>query len=375
MQYKVRRNIDWHLAKRFSILCIALLSIVIFLFAFFQPIIVPILISVFFAYLLAPVINYFDRFKIPRVIIVSLIITMFIGGIVLISYRVFPLIYAQIIDLLNLVPRAVQAITSKWIPALSDFLVSNGVFDKESFDAMVRDTSIMTKLTGQLQQAVTTIWNTAPKVLGTVVNFVLVPPLTFFLLKDLKPIQNHLAGLVPRDLQSSVQHSLEGINKTLRSVIKGQVMVAGILAVLYVLGLSAVGLNSAVAIGLVAGFCRIVPYLDVLVGGALSLVVLISNYAAPGQMFAVLGVFMLVQSIDGVYITPRVVGERVGLHPMVVILSVFAFADMLGVWGVIIAIPVVALAKGVWQNVIPYYLGSSAYQAAGAKKIQTEADS
>ena len=138
-------------------------------------------------------------------------------------------------------------------------------------------------------------------------------------------------------------------------------MVAGILAVLYILGFSIIGLQGAFAIGLIAGACRIINYLDVIVGGTLSLMVILSDFQGIGQLLAVAGVFLVVQSVDGMFITPRVIGDRVGLHPVLVIVSILSFGDLFGFWGVLLAIPVLAVAKVLWFSTKPFYLASRPY--------------
>ena len=175
-----------------------------------------------------------------------------------------------------------------------------------------------------------------------------------------------LQKIVPVDLIRPVGVFRRRINRALQSVITGQAMVAASLALLYVIGLTVVGLQSAVAIGVVAGLCRLVPYLDVVVGAALSVIVIVSDFHGWGQVAAVALVFLIVQVIDGMYITPRIIGEKIGLHPAVVILSVFAFADWFGFWGVLMVIPVIAVGKVVLTTVLPYYRASRAYWPAYA---------
>ncbi len=169
-----------------------------------------------------------------------------------------------------------------------------------------------------------------------------------------------MLGVEPvKDVAVSVDH-------TLRNVIKGQITVAGILTLMYVIGFGLVnilfGFPSAIAIAIVAGVCRIVPYLDIFVGLVLSGIVITSNFQNWGQVIGVVGVIAVVQLIDGMYITPRVVGERVGLHPLIVILSVLAFADWFGFWGVLLAIPTVAVAKIVFMSLMPLYRSSQVFR-------------
>jgi predicted PurR-regulated permease PerM len=356
-------RIDWRLVRRFSVFCAVGVAILITLLILLGSLLPPILISAFFCYLLAPVVDYFGRFKIPRHITVAGLIAVFLALLVVGTSRIVPLLYHQARDLLNLIPSTLESVTSHWIPQVRELLVGRKIIDAQLFDKSVAEISIMAHIADELRQALNTIWLTAPKLLSTILNVVLVPLLTFFLLKDLSGIQGRLTRLVPRDLLPPTYAVLARVNATLRSVIKGQVTVAAILGVLYILGFQLVGLSSGFAIGLVAGLCRIVPYLDVVVGGALSIIVLSSHFHGWGQVFAVIGVFMFVQSVDGMFITPRIVGERVGLHPAVVILSVFVFNDLFGFWGILLAVPMVALVKSLWEAAVPYYYRSNAYTA------------
>ena len=121
------------------------------------------------------------------------------------------------------------------------------------------------------------------------------------------------------------------------------------------------GFPFAISIAIVAGICRVVPYLDVVVGGLLSLIVILSNFENYGQVIGIVAVFGVVQAADGMFITPRIIGERVGIHPIVVILSVLALGDWFGFWGVLLAIPAVAVGKILAGALLPYYKRSHVY--------------
>lgn len=333
-----------------------------------QSLLPTVLISAFLCYIFAPLITYFDRLKISRAISVSLLVILFLTFLMVGAYRLVPVLYDQAVELLNLVPKAQSTISDHWIPRVRELLLRHRVIDIALVDKSIGELSLMNEMVSQVQQGLNALWQSAPKVVGTLVNVILVPLLTFFMLKDLKPAQRRLRQLVPHDLLPATMRMLARIDLTLRSVIKGQVTVAAVLAILYILGFQLVGLTSGFAIGLIAGMCRVVPYLDVIVGGALSLIVLISHFAGWGQILAVLGVFMLVQSLDGMLITPRIIGVRVGLHPAVVILSVFVFSDLFGFSGVLLAVPIAALVKSLGEVAISYYLRSAAYEGVAQRR-------
>lgn len=363
------QEIDWNQAKRFGGFCGAAILLLAVLAHLYQALLVPIGVSLFLTYLLAPVVDFFDRKNIPRVIAVSMILTITLFVLTFAFFKVIPSLYFEILDLVKLAPKVYDKIAHSWIPGIREVVVNWEIISLEEFDEMVQESANILHISDRVSQALTTIWRTAPQVLGTVVNIVMIPLLTFFLLKELDVIKSHISLLIPRDLEVPIYTLAKRVSDALRAVIKGQAIVAGTLAILYVLGLSLVGLHAAVAIGLFAGACRMIPYLDVLVGGALSLIVVLSDFQGVGQLIAVCIVFLVVQSVDGMLITPRVIGDRIGLHPVVVIVSILAFADLYGFWGVLLAIPVIAIARVLWNSAKPFYLASKVYDTAHPKKL------
>lgn len=368
MYHKIPKYVDWRQIKRFVVFCLFVLCIVFFAALLYLPLLVPISISLFFSYLLFPFVKHLKGFGRFRPVVILAVILLFLSFVVLLFVKISPVIYEQAMDIVNLVPQAIAVATHRWVPIIRDFVLKYELMDAQGFDLAWQKVDIMNQMSEQVKQALTTIWQTAPQIIGTVLNFFLIPLVIFFLLVDLGRLQSYLWYLVPKDLKKPTRQFISKVDCTLKNVLKGQAMVAGILGVLYVIGLSAVGLESAITIGIIAGICRIVPYMDILVGGVLSAIVLSSGFAGWGQVLSVVVVFVVVQVIDGMLITPRVVGERVGLHPLLVILSILSFGSLFGFWGVIMAIPVIALVKSLGQTLIPFYLASPLYDPRLLKK-------
>lgn len=358
------RSVDWTRVLRllafFGIAALVITSLVLV----YESLMIPVSIGGFLTYLLLPLVEQLERRRVRRVYAVSGLLLLSLAAIGLGVVRLVPEVYRQATSLIRLTPGAVSSVLEVWLPLAEKFVVDLGVMDASEVHAWFSTQSLLGRLNSQLETGLRGLWNTGTSVLGGMLNIVLIPLLTFFMLNDYDNVERSLKRLVPRDLVAPVSIVMHKVNLTLRSVLKGQVTVAGILAVLYVIGLSAVGLQQAVAIGVVAGICRVIPYLDVVVGGGLSVIVLLSDFQGWGQVLSVVLVFLIVQAIDGVLITPRVVGERVGLHPLVVIASVLAFADWFGFWGVLIAVPVVAIIKALLVTARPFYLASGLYDPA-----------
>lgn len=331
--------------------------------AVYDTLMVPFFLSLFFSYLLAPLVDYLDRrYRIPRIVFVTVVLVFAIALISLAVMKVIPYVYHEVLFLVKLAPSVIHSINHTWYPAVKEYLLGFEFISEAMFEDVLLEMGGVDQWTERAQRALTTIWSAAPQVVGTVVNIVMTPLLTFFFVKDEKKILQVLKTLVPVDLRQPTRELFSRAGKTLHSVIKGQITVASILTVLYVIGFSVAGLKAGLAIGLVAGVCRLVPYLDVIVGGTLSLIVIFADWQGVGQLFFVIGVFVVVQALDGMLITPRVIGERLGIHPLIVIATILAFADLWGFWGVLLAIPTLAIAKVVLLTILPYYHASRAYK-------------
>ena len=357
------KDIDWRQARRFMIFFAVMILSAFILGSLYRTLIVPLGVSLFLSFLLSPLVSRLDSIRVPRSLVVSMILVVTLGLITIACFKVIPALYSEIADLIKLVPRAYEKFTKIWLPSIRTWTLELEFISAEEFDGFIRESRTLGHLPEKINQALSTLWATAPHLVGLIIHLVLIPLLTFFLLKDYERIKSRMRSLIPRDLEKPAMQFIGRVSDALRDAIKGQAIVAGILAVLYVAGLSMIGLQGAVAIGLLSGICRLIPYLDVIIGGSLSLIVVLSDFQGAGQLLAVAGVFLIVQSLDGMLITPRIIGEKVGLHPIIVIVSIIAFGESFGFWGVILAIPGIAVAKVVWYSAKPFYFASKAYDS------------
>jgi predicted PurR-regulated permease PerM len=169
-------------------------------------------------------------------------------------------------------------------------------------------------------------------------------------------------GLVPPDLRGSFLYFIREANHTLRAVLRGQILVITLLAILYATAFYFSGLPAGIIIGLLTGFARLVPYMDLLVGGSLSGLVLVANHAEPPLVIAVLASFLFIQILDGLFLTPRIMGQFSGLHPFLIVLSVFCFGDWFGFYGVLLAIPIAAFLRVLFHFLIEAYKESQFFK-------------
>lgn len=327
----------------------------------YLSLLLPILVSAFFAYLLLPLVDRLERRRIPRAVAIPMIVVGAMAVLTIFIVQFSPILYRQVLSLVSLIPTAFTTVMETWLPLAEKYVAGLGFVTAEQVHRYISGVSLMSRVEAHLQAGLVGLWATGSRLAGGILNMLLIPVLTFFFLKDYRRFAANVRKLIPRDLLGPARDLRRRMDVTLRTLIKGQVTVAGILAVMYVVGLSIVGLRSAIVIGLVAGICRVIPYMDVVVGAVLSTVVLLSDFHGWGQVLGVIVVFLVVQAIDGAFITPAVLGDRIGLHPMLVIASVIAFANWWGFWGVLLAVPIVAVLKVVVETATPYYYGSAAY--------------
>ena len=363
MSVSKEKIFDWRRTRRFAKLCVAFTLIAFLFAAVYRSLLAPLLVSMFLCYLLLPLVKRLETYKIPRLASILTIMAVFGGVVAIVSIKVAPLVYFQALALIKLIPESFAAVSNIWIPAVERLVVEWGLMKAGAAHNFFDGLKIMARLEAHVERGLGGLLSTGISLAGGMINLGLIPFFLFFFLKDYQSLTDSLWSLVPKDLIPPTRSVTHRINLTLRSVLKGQATVAGILMVLYVIGLSIVGIQSAVIIGLVAGLCRIIPYLDVLVGAVLSTIVILSDFGGFGQVFGVIIVFLVVQALDGAFITPQIVGDRVGLHPMAIIISVIAFGNWFGFWGVLLAVPIVAVGKSLFVAAKPYYMASATYQA------------
>jgi predicted PurR-regulated permease PerM len=325
--------------------------------------------AVVFAYLMNPFVALLTRYGLKERSVLLIIFSTTFVTIALTLILGVPFLYQQLTSILSLIPTTTNIIMAKWVPHLESYLGSFGFMTPEEIHQRIVSINFMGRIEAFLQSTATGLWKTSTSVVMVLINLLMIPILTIFLLAADQDLKVALRQLVPLDLRDYVDTSTALIDRALRKAIKGQMIVAAILSILYAIGFSLVGLNLGAVIGVIAGICRFVPYLDVLVGIVLSTIVLVSDFSGGwAQVFMVATVILIVQGLDGALITPAIVGDRIGLHPLVVIMSVIAFGDWFGFVGVILAVPIVAVLKVVVELALEQYRLSPFYRGAQGPK-------
>jgi predicted PurR-regulated permease PerM len=329
------------------------------LFWLLGPIMTPFVLGGVIAYVGHPLVARLERKKVPRALGAVVVILLGLAAIVGLVFIVIPLAQAEIAQLANRIPALLAKAQEVWLPALNA---------KYGISVNLDVSQIRSWLTENLSDVGAIAAKVAKSlhvgglaVLGFLATALLTPLVTFYLLKDWPQLTRSLTDLIPRGLLPSVQSFAQEINTVIAEFLRGQFAVMAALAVFYAVGLKIVGLEHGIAIGILTGLLVFIPYIGFGLGLILAIVAALTQFATLGPLVGVAIVYGLGQVIEGFYLTPRLVGERVGLHPLAVLFALMAFGQLFGFVGVLVAVPASAILLVALRNVRKAYIGSEVY--------------
>ena len=198
--------------------------------------------------------------------------------------------------------------------------------------------------------------------MGFLANLVLIPVVTFYLLRDWDVLVARIHDLLPRYYEAKITEIARESDAVLGEFLRGQLTVMFALGVIYAVGLSLLGLDFGMLIGMLAGIVSFVPYLGVIVGIGLAGVAAMVQFQDLPHVLGVFAVFGVGQLLEGFVLTPKLVGDKIGLHPVAVIFAVMAGGQLFGVVGVLLALPVAAVLVVLLRHAHRRYTSSELYQ-------------
>lgn len=343
---------------------IALAGVLLYLLA---PVLTPFVAAALLAYMGNPIVNRLERYRLSRtwaVVVVFAALTLIFTVLLLIFV---PLLERQVLLLANKLPAYIDWIEEKALPAASAWLgVEMDGFDFASLKEMIAG---QMKAVGGVALAV---WNTITRsgmtLLGWFANLLLIPVVTFYLLRDWNLLLERTHLLLPRSVEAVTVRLAQQSDEVLGSFFRGQLLVMLSLATVYTTGLWIVGLDLALLIGMIAGLVSFVPYLGFIIGIVLAGIAAVMQFHELLPLLYVLIVFMVGQALEGMVLTPWLVGEKIGLHPVAVIFAVLAGGQLFGFFGVLLALPVAAVVVVVLRYALERYMGSELYLEQKKKK-------
>lgn len=325
-----------------------------------SPILSPFLVGALLAYLTDPIADRLEAKGMGRtlaVVVVFVVLTLLVAISILL---LIPQLSEQIQTMVRQIPAVLDLLHNKVLPWFEQNLDVN--LNRPDIDSVREWVREHWQQTGNLAaQIMGSLTRSGLVVVAWIANLVLIPVVTFYLLRDWDVMMEKIQHLLPRNLEPRVTLWARECDEVLGAFIKGQLLVMLALGIIYALGLSFVGLDLALLIGMLAGLASIVPYMGFFVGIVVAAVAAYVQFQHPLVLIWVGVVFGIGQALEGMVLTPLLVGDRIGLHPVAVIFAIMAGGQLFGFVGVLLALPVAAVIMVLLRHLHDGYKSSRLY--------------
>jgi predicted PurR-regulated permease PerM len=341
--------LQWLSFAVFSVVLVYLLS----------PILTPFVAAAVLAYICNPLVQRLCACRIPRTTAVLLVMAGLLLLFALLLLIMLPLLESEISRFTTRMPDWIEAARLHLLPWLQRWFGTDLQWDSAALKhAML---SHGQSAGGIVEKLLPWLSSSGGAIIGVVVDLLLIPVAMFYLLRDWNIWLGRIDDLVPRHFHARTTEIVTEVDRILAEFLRGQISVMLLMSAYYVLVLWLVGLQFALPIGIVAGMLVFVPYLGMITGLVLATLAAVMQFTAFSDVLLVWAVFAAGQLLEGMVITPWLVGERVGLHPLVVIFSLLAFGQLFGFFGLLLALPLAAISLVGLRYGKAWYLSSTMY--------------
>lgn len=338
--------------------------------SFIEIILLPMLLTGLLYYLLNPIVDWLEKYKITRTAAISVLFVL-IGMLLVWGLAVvIPSIQGQVVSFAQNLPSNIQKIESQVTT-----LLENEQFEQFRPTALEILNKVNDQIVSYAQKFSSSAVNWASSLISTasqiIVAILIMPFILFYLLRDGQHLNRHVTQYLPTKWRSSVSKVLTDVNSQLSNYVRGQVTVAIIVALMFSVMFSIIGLSYPITLGVMAGFLNLIPYL----GSFLAMIpaVVLGLIAGPVMLVKVLIVFMLEQTIEGRFVTPLIIGSSLSIHPITILFVLLTAGQMYGVLGVLLGIPIYASIKVVVKAAFDWYREySGLYVEEGEQTVRDE---
>lgn len=345
------------------IFILAGIAILIWILYLLKPVVIPFIAALIIAYLFSPLVAKLSKFGLPRWLSTSVVFVGIAVGLVLAVWYLIPVLWKQIVYARDSIPSAVHWVNHQLLPWVAHTF---------KLEPMTIDTDQLTNAAMQYIQtnySVDSIQSFALRLAQSGLSFlqvggtvVLVPIIAFYFLLDWQKMLVQMARLIPRPYEKTTIQIVKECHSVLGAFVKGQFLVMVLLGVVYAVGLQLIGLEVGLIIGMIAGLASIIPYLGFAVGIISAIAATFFQFGMDWMQLLLVGVvFMVGQAIEGYILQPFLLGDKIGLSPVAVVFAVLAGAQLGGILGMLIALPVAAILVVLLKHIREFYESSSLY--------------
>ncbi len=314
------------------------------------------IIAFIIAYVFDPIIDWLETKKISRTGGIVILFSLLIGIMALFFVIALPFFSKEVSAFSKKVPSYVNTLKKSAIPVVNDYL-------KKHPDQVDYLKQKIQNIGFELFKPVINFFKSFfSGIIGVILNILdllLIPVMAFYLLKDIDKINEKIKNSFPPKYREGIVDVFSEIDSKIKNFLKGQMIVSFILAIIYSIGLSIFNVPLALIIGIVAGFANIIPYLGIAIGLVPALVLSYLDSHSFVNLLGVTGTFAVAQALEGTVISPRVVGEKVGLHPVMVIVAILLGGHFFGFVGILVAVPAASIVLVLFSRGYKWYLESN----------------
>ncbi len=346
--------------QKVFVACVVACVLLLWFITTLQSVLEPFFIAALLAYLMNPLVNRVQGWHLSRTLATVVVFLIALLGFVLLLLILLPLLERQISLLIALIPKMFHFVQTVVLPWLSShFGVNLNLKLSALQDAMAKHWQDAGDIVSKTLQGLS---SSGAAVIEGVTNCLLVPVVMFYLIRDWRGVLKGAKTLLPKAIAPTLIQLSVQADEVLGAFFRGQLLVMCGLGILYALGLSLTGLSLGLFIGFISGLLSVVPYLGFIVGFLAALIASFAQYGMDIHMAYVVVVFIIGQIAEGSILTPMLVGDKIGLHPVAVIFAVLAGGHLFGFVGVLLALPVSAVIMVLVRYLYQCYLESDVYQ-------------
>lgn len=350
--------------NRTAIFWLVFLGLFISGFMLISDAVKPFFIAFIISYLLQPAIGFIaSKFKISDKFASSIIYLIFLSIFFLSLTILVPIIYGQIFTFINNIPKYKNYLQAEILPPIMAkiYSIEPDIADKIKNSLSNFINSIFTIL-GSIAN---NFWRYTIITINIFVLFLLIPIILFYFLRDWAKIIANMKSLLPIKTRPKILEILSAINNLLSAYIRGQLNICLLLSTYYSIAFTVIGIDLALLLGILTGFLVIIPFIGTFISFLLTLIIGYLTFGMTAKLLYIMIIYLVGNICESYILTPKIIGDKIGLHPLWIIFSIFACGSLFGIIGIFFAIPIAGITKILLLNLIKFYKSSKFYRTDG----------
>ena len=350
--------------NRTAIFWLVFLGLFISGFMLISDTVKPFFITFIISYLLQPAIGFIaSKFKISNKFASSIIYLIFLSIFFLSLTILVPIIYGQIFTFINNIPKYKNYLQAEILPPIMAkiYSIEPDIADKTKNSLSNFINSIFTIL-GSIAN---NFWRYTIITINIFVLFLLIPIILFYFLRDWAKIIANMKSLLPIKTRPKILEILSAINNLLSAYIRGQLNICLLLSTYYSIAFTVIGIDLALLLGILTGFLVIIPFIGTFISFLLTLIIGYLTFGMTAKLLYIMIIYLVGNICESYILTPKIIGDKIGLHPLWIIFSIFACGSLFGIIGIFFAIPIAGITKILLLNLIKFYKSSKFYRTDG----------